>query len=156
MYRGLMAVKKVIEEHRLRAEILEFEVSTDTVLSAALAVSVDCNSILKTVLAVGDGQLIACLVCGLKRVDFEKVRRLVGVKKVRMMRPDEIERYTPFKVGGVSPLFPEIANFKVLMDKGCFNVNEVILGGGDEFHLVRISVDELLKFIKPVVADITV
>jgi Cys-tRNA(Pro)/Cys-tRNA(Cys) deacylase len=152
---GVDVVKNFLEKRGVRVQFLEFEISTETVLQAAEAVGVEPSSILKTLLMKADDKLVIAMVCGLKRIDYNKMKKILKVKKIRFLYPDEVEKYTPFEIGGVSPFFEEVFKFKIVLDNECLNNKEVILGGGDSFHLIKIDVTSLLDIFNPLIADIS-
>lgn len=153
--RGVKIVEDFIKEKNLKADILEFEVSTETVSKAAEAVGISHRSILKTLLMKTDEKLLAVLICGERRADYKKIKKIVKSRRLKMLTPDEIELYTPFKIGGVSPLFNKIFDFHRVIDENCFENEFVILGGGDDHHLVKISLKKLIGVLDPLIADVT-
>jgi len=153
--KGVEIVRKFLDKRDVNAEFLEFEMSTESVMQAAEAVGVDPSSILKTLLMKADNKLVIAMVCGLKRVDYNEMKKVLGVKKIRFLYPDEVEKHTPFEVGGVSPFFEEVRKFITVMDKECLDNEEVILGGGDSFHLIKIDIKSLINLLNPVIAKIS-
>lgn len=155
MKKGLDAVKKFIVSNNINAKILEFEISTETVSKAASAAGIHIENVLKTLLMKSDKGLLAIMVCGERKVDYNKVKKFLKIKKIRFLKPEEIELYTPFEVGGVSPLFSKIYDFHIILDEQCLENNYVTLGGGDNYHLVEISLRDLVNVLNPQIADVS-
>ena len=152
---GVDRVSRFIEKRGLKAKILHFKRTVETVRTASEASGYPPGSILKTLLVVADGDLYAVVLPGDKRLDFKKLAKHLEAGRVRMATPDEIRRATGLEPGEVSPLIDELARLKIIVDKSATSKGKVLVGGGSLNTLVEIEVDELVKALNPEVADVS-
>jgi len=69
-----------------------------------MEIGCDESMIVKSVVLITEsGRGVVCVVDGSKKVDIEKVERIVG-ERVRVARREEVERLTGFRAGCVPPI----------------------------------------------------
>jgi len=81
------------------------------------------------------------VVDGSTKVDKEKIKKIIG-KKIRIAGREEVRKLTGFLAGGVPPIGHgclTIIDFRV-MEK-----DVVYGGGGDEYHLIEIKPEEIIR-----------
>ena len=89
-----------------------------------------------------------------RKVNFKKAKRVLGVKDVRLARPDEVLRYSGYPVGAVPPVFHK--NIKrVILDSHAMRMGKVFAGGGDTNKLIEMRVEDIRRIDDPVIADIS-
>ncbi len=152
---GVSKVKEFIKTHKLRAEVLEFSESVESVLKASKASGMPPDIIVKTLIVLADGKPHAILLLGNYRLSLRKLRRLLGVKTVRFAKPNELKEIIGLKPGEVSPLTESVAKLSVIIDEKVLSKDVVLVGGGSVHHLVKISVKELVSVLKPTIADVS-
>lgn len=77
---------------------------TATAEEAAAALGVPIRRIIKTMVFVADGAALVVLCGGDRKVDTDKLGRVVHAKRVRMADRVTAEKASGFPVGGVSPV----------------------------------------------------
>ena len=152
---GVVKVKEFIKIHKLRAEILEFRESVESVSKASKASGMPPDTIIKTLIVLADDKPYAVLLLGNYRLSLKKLRKFLSVKTVRLAKPDEVEEIVGLKPGEVSPLIDSIAKLSVILDEKVLKKDIVLVGGGSIHHLVKISVKELVSVLKPIIADVS-
>lgn len=95
------------------------------------------------------------IVPGDRRLNFKAIAKVVGAKKVRLARPNEVTSIAGVKPGEVSPLIESIKSLNVVIDKSALDEGRVLVGGGTLHHLIRINIEELIRVLNPRIADIT-
>ncbi|MEM1610869.1 MAG: YbaK/EbsC family protein [Sulfolobales archaeon] len=114
-----------------------------TVDDAARSLGVGRDRIAKTVIVITDRGPIALFLRGSHRVDFTALRRILGLGSARMATPEEVEKITGYRVGGVPPI---IEGVETIVDASlAFDSDEVFCGGGDEYTLLAIKPRELVE-----------
>jgi len=145
-----------VETNRIAAQVVRLAETTATVADAARAVGVAPQQVVKTLLFLIDGAPILVIAGGLSPVD---VRRLavhfdVGKKRVKLARPDVVEKETGYPVGALPP-FGHQKPIRTLVDRQVLPQPLVYAGGGAMDCLLAIAPDELLRVTKAQVVSIT-
>ncbi|NIN34937.1 MAG: YbaK/EbsC family protein [Gammaproteobacteria bacterium] len=98
-------------------EPLNFDQPTPTSVAAAEAIGCHVGEIAKSILMLIGQQPIMVITSGDTRVKSGRLKEATGLTgKVRLPAADEVQNYTGYKPGGVSPfLLPD--NLPVLLDK---------------------------------------
>ena len=97
---SLQSVRDFFLSRRLDFPIIELEVNTPTVATAAQAHGVEPGRIAKTLsFRLGDGRVIILVASGDARVDNRKFKEAFG--KGKMLSPGEVAEWTGHPVGGV-------------------------------------------------------
>lgn len=104
---------------------------------------IDINKVVKTIVFVNDkNEPVIVVLRSIYRVNQKKLAKILNVKDIRLATPEEVIKYTGYKVGGVAPFD---INFKIYIDKELLNEDIVYTGGGDERHLLKIRVEDIIK-----------
>lgn len=126
------------------AELVQPEKPTPTVATAAKALGVTQDEIIKTLLVNVDGGFVLAVAGGTRKLDLDRVAALAGGRKARLATPQEVETHTGFAPGGVPPV-GHLSPVPVLVDSKLLYRVEVYGGGGDDRTLLRISPLEILR-----------
>lgn len=97
-------VQSYLDQYHLDLKIIEFKEDTSTCERAAVALGVEVGQIAKTLVFQADGQPVLVVASGDRKINSGKLKRLLGVAKVRMADPDTVLEVTGYPVGGVCPL----------------------------------------------------
>jgi prolyl-tRNA editing enzyme YbaK/EbsC (Cys-tRNA(Pro) deacylase) len=132
-------------------EIIKHEVSTATVMDAALAHGCEPGQIAKTLsLRLGE-QVVLLVARGDARLDNKKAKAALGAKP-RMLGADEVEAITGHPVGGVSP-FGLASELPVYCDISLKSFEVVIPAAGDRNSSLRIAPDRLAALVNAIWVD---
>jgi prolyl-tRNA editing enzyme YbaK/EbsC (Cys-tRNA(Pro) deacylase) len=143
-----------IKEFKLRAQMLEFTDTVETVSKACKLSGEPPNVIVKTLLMrVEDNDYIILIVRGDRRVDNIKLSRYLG-STAKLVAPDEVLRVLGVPAGAVSPLLSNVLRFRRLLDPKILEKEYVVCGGGDLNTLVRIVTEDLINYLKPEIVDV--
>ncbi len=132
--------------------IITHELSTATVMDAALAHGCEPGQIAKTLsLRLGD-KVVLLVARGDARLDNKKARAALGAKP-RMLAITEVEAITGHPVGGVSP-FGLASNLQVYCDVSLKAFDVVIPAAGDRNSSLKIEPNRLAALVKATWVDV--
>ncbi|RLE53830.1 MAG: hypothetical protein DRJ26_02900 [Candidatus Methanomethylicota archaeon] len=152
---GIDLVKKFIKDKGVKAEILLFQGTVESVEKASIASGVKPSQIIKTLLLKANGEVIAVLLPGNKRLDYKKLKAQLKARKVRLLYPEEVKKISGMNIGEVSPLTHAISKLKIIADTAVQELGEVLVGGGSIKSLVKIEAQDLIKTLNPKIGDIS-
>ena len=152
---GVEEVKKFIEEHDLDVKILQFDEPVRTVEEAAERSKTDPSEIVKTIILIADDRPIAAIIQGNRKIDLEKLRKVLKAKYVRLAKPSEVLKLLGIGIGAVSPLLNSMKRIRCIIDEKVLMMKKVLAGGGSEKTLVLIKPEDLAEILKPIIADIS-
>jgi prolyl-tRNA editing enzyme YbaK/EbsC (Cys-tRNA(Pro) deacylase) len=142
-------VRRVIEEVEGLDVKFEIHAKAETVDESVQHSPVNEKQIIKTLIFKASDGFIAVMCPGNRRVDEDKLEKLVG--ESRMAKPSEVEEKTGYIVGGVSPFdldIPAYASDEIPEE-------EVRPAGGSRVIGVKIDREELFEVVRPDVVDVT-
>jgi prolyl-tRNA editing enzyme YbaK/EbsC (Cys-tRNA(Pro) deacylase) len=143
-------LKAFMDERHIPGEIVHLEVPTLTVETAAEAVGVKPDQIVKSLLfEVGDTAVLA-ITCGISPVERRILASRFGVsrKKVKLADAATVLNVTGYPVGSVPPI-GHSQTVPTLIDPGVLSHEEVYAGGGGGKALVRLNPKDILKYARP-------
>lgn len=112
---------------------------------ASKSLNIPKSQIAKTIVFVSESKdTILVVVRADRKVDQSKLARLLGFKKLRLAREEEVISSTGYPPGGVPPL-GHLAELPVFVDAE-IATGEYWCGGGDEKHLVFLDFRRLQGF----------
>jgi prolyl-tRNA editing enzyme YbaK/EbsC (Cys-tRNA(Pro) deacylase) len=144
-----------MQEHGIQGEILRLDVLTPTVVSAAQALRVLPEQIVKSILFLVQGEPVLAVACGTLLVDQRTIAAhySVGRKKVKLASPEVVLDISGFEVGAMPP-FGHRRSLPTLLDPQVLQPNDVFAGGGDNNAMVRLSPQDILKVTHAEVLDL--
>lgn len=102
--RGRDRVEAALEAAGLPVEIVELAESARTAQLAADALGTALGSIVKSLVFLADGRPVLVLVAGDRRASPEKLKRLLGARRVMIADASRVREDTGFSIGGVPPV----------------------------------------------------
>lgn len=143
-----------LTRHHLDAEFLAPGVPMPTVPSAAAAIGVPEEQILKTlVFADGNGGHVVAVANGVARVDRARLAEVCDVARLRVATPEAVLAVTGYPAGGVSPLGLPLGT-RVVVDTAVTHLATAYGGGGHEELLLRVVPADIVRLHQAVVASI--
>ncbi len=135
-----------LTEHQIDGELIHLEVPTPTVETAAEAVRVSPDQIVKSLLFIIEDQPVLVIASGTARIDRRLLGRHFGVnrKKTGFADFETVLSLTGYPVGAVPPLGHR-QKLKVLVDPSVLSHETVYGGGGSETTLLRLPSQEILQ-----------
>ncbi|MGQ4413888.1 YbaK/EbsC family protein [Streptomyces sp. SAS_269] len=120
--------------HEVLARARRFPEGTRTAAEAAAAVGCELSQICKSLIFAADGVPVLVLMDGASRVDVERVREELGVRKVTRADAGLVRETTGYAIGGVPP-FGHRTRTWVLADRSLL-AHEVVWAAAGNPHTV--------------------
>jgi prolyl-tRNA editing enzyme YbaK/EbsC (Cys-tRNA(Pro) deacylase) len=144
--------------HNIPAEIIHLTQHTPTVATAAEAIGVPVDQIVKTVIFYVAEQPYAVLANGVRRVDQRKLAAHFGVnrKKIVLANGDHVIALTGYAPGTVPP-FGHRQPVNFIIEPGILQQEIVYAGGGGIAEMLKVRSHDLYELTKalllPVLED---
>jgi prolyl-tRNA editing enzyme YbaK/EbsC (Cys-tRNA(Pro) deacylase) len=120
----------------------EHEQTTKTSIEAAEALGVEVGQIAKTILFRAGECYGLFVAAGDITIDSKKVKALLGGGKVRIAKPEEVERITGYRVGGVCP-FDIDPGIPIFIDDSMRRFEIVYSAAGSSHSFLPITLEQL-------------
>jgi peptidoglycan LD-endopeptidase LytH len=137
-------------------EIIKIPVPTRTVETAAQAVGVAPEQIVKSILFLIEGKPVLVITCGTAHVDRRRVGKRFGVgrKRVKLASSEEVVAETGYEVGAMPP-FGQREPLITLVDPRILRSQTVYAGGGSEDTLLKLDPRAILSASGAEVLEVT-
>lgn len=122
-------------------------------LEAAQAIGVPAEQVLKTLMAVVDGELTVAVVPVTGMLDLKALAHAVGGKRAVMADRPVAERATGYVVGGISPL-GQRTRHRTVVDETAELYDVVYVSGGRRGLDIGLAPADLVRLTDAVVADV--
>jgi prolyl-tRNA editing enzyme YbaK/EbsC (Cys-tRNA(Pro) deacylase) len=144
-----------LRKHDLDIDFVAPGVPMPTVLTAAAALGVSAELILKTLLFVDDdGAYVVTIANGTHRIDRNRLAETAALQRPRPADPTDVMAVTGYPAGGVAPLGLPLS-LLVVVDAATAALTTAFGGGGQEHLLLRVQVSDVIRCNNALVADIT-
>ena len=158
-----------IDSCGITARLIDDVGHTPTVPAAAAALGVEPDQIVKTLLflldlrrsAEDEPQPLVVISNGESRVDKKLLaqRYSVGAKRVKLAPPETVLRLLGYAAGGVPP-FGHRSDVPVIVDASLLPLRQqyggrIYAGGGDDRTMMELTVDELLRVVRPEIVAVS-
>jgi prolyl-tRNA editing enzyme YbaK/EbsC (Cys-tRNA(Pro) deacylase) len=162
-------LQSYIDQAGIQATLIAGIGETPTVPAAALALGVESDQIIKTLLFLIERPsepanmpwLVVVISHGQKRVDKGALAAYAGVgkKRVSLAPADVVLDLLGYPAGGVPP-FGHQRKLPVIVDAAVLGLRErfdgvIFGGGGDDCTMMRLTVDELLRVTAPEIVAVS-
>lgn len=139
-------LQSFIDAGQIAGEIVHLTTPTPTVETAADAVGVEVDQIIKSLLLIIQERPVLAIACGTRPIDRRAIARHyeVGRRQVKFADAETVERITGYPAGGVPP-FGHPAPIETLLDPEVLEKPFVFGGGGDKHSLMRIAPAEIRR-----------
>ncbi|MBS3051795.1 MAG: YbaK/EbsC family protein [Candidatus Aenigmarchaeota archaeon] len=140
-----------IKNNKIRAGHIKFDNSVHSVQDVLKFTNIKLDEISKSIVFKNDKEIIVGVVLARYRVSSTRIGKLLNIEPPTICDSAEAFEKTGYPVGGM-PCFGYDAIF--VLDDKLKEVNHIYTGGGSEFSLVKISIDELKRVNKFIVGNI--
>ena len=107
----------------------------------------------KSILFKIDSGFVLAIVRGPNRVDFKKLRQILGVRKARLATPDEVLEVMGVEVGACYP-FASIAGVKTIVDKTLAEFEKISFSPGTHTNHIRLAWQDYRALNNPRLVDL--
>ncbi len=151
---GIVSVREQLKRFNKEIDIIEFKISTATVIEAANALNTEPARIAKTLAFKVNDKAVLIVMTGDARIDNGKYKAYFSTK-AKMLTPDEVREFTGHEVGGVCP-FGLKNNLDIYLDDSLKRFVTVFPACGNANSAIEISISDLENITKPVAwVDVT-
>lgn len=113
-------------------------------LEAAEKLGVDVTQVFKTLVVSTDANALAVAILPVdKTLNFKKMAKAVGCKKIQMADPKQVERTTGYVLGGVSPLGQK-KRLTTIIDDSAQSYATIYVSGGRRGLEIELPPEQLL------------
>jgi Cys-tRNA(Pro) deacylase len=131
----------------------DYEERGGTTVSAR-ELGVSEHAVIKTLVMEDDlRQPLVVLMHGDREVSTKTLARILGVKTVAICAPAVADRHSGYQVGGTSP-FGTRRPMPTYMERGIAALPYAYVNGGRRGYLVGMAPADLIRVLKPMLADI--
>lgn len=148
-------LKEYLEKEQVGYQLLEHEPAF-TAQEIAGAQHIPGREVVKTVIVKADDDFVMCVLPAIHRVDFDRLKRILGVDIVRLVDESQLAALFPDYEVGAEPPFGQGAGMKVYADKILEENEEIVFNAGTHTDLLRIRFRDFMRLAKPTLADIGV
>jgi Cys-tRNA(Pro)/Cys-tRNA(Cys) deacylase len=122
-------------------------------MQAAEALGESPARVLKTLMALVDGKPVCVIVPSDKEVSMKKLAAAFGGKAAQMMKPNDAERISGYKVGGISA-FGQMKAPRVAIEAEAMAHDLVYMNGGQRGLQVRLKPGDAAVALRATVAPL--
>ncbi len=148
-------VVKYVRENELRAQVLEFKDTVESVYKASKLTNEPSERVVKTMLVkTKNDEYLSLIIRGDRRIDNSKLNTYLGCE-AKLATADEILKVLKVPPGAVSPLSRSVLKLRRIVDPKILEEEYVICGGGSLNTLVKIVTEDLVKSLNnPEIVDV--
>jgi prolyl-tRNA editing enzyme YbaK/EbsC (Cys-tRNA(Pro) deacylase) len=152
---GVEELRRFMQTHDIRGEIVRLEVPTPTVETAARAVGTSVDQIIKSILFLVDDHPVLAIACGLSNIQRRAIADFYGVgkKKVKLADPETVLRASGYEVGAMPP-FGHRQRLNTVIDQRVLELPSAYAGGGAENVLLQLKPQDILQATGAAVLDL--
>ena len=141
---GEEEVRQFLNSHGVETMIQSFTDSTENAYLAAQALGVEIGQIVKSVLFLADGEAVLVLMSGDMNVNTKKLKKLLGVKKIRIADAETVVAVTGYPVGAVPPVAHR-QTMRTYLDESLKRFSTIYPAAGTTKNMFSTNFDELLQ-----------
>jgi Ala-tRNA(Pro) deacylase len=143
-------LRELLENEKVNYQIMQHSVAY-TASEIAGAQHIPGKQVIKAVLIKSDNQYVLCVLPSVEWVDFEKLKRVLGSKEIKLASEAEIAKLFPDYEVGAEPPFAE--GIKIFVDKNLEGNDEIVFNAGTHTDMVKVKYKDFARLAKPTVAD---
>jgi prolyl-tRNA editing enzyme YbaK/EbsC (Cys-tRNA(Pro) deacylase) len=152
---GVEELRTYIQAQSIPAEIVQLDVPTPTVETAARAVGTHVDQIIKSILFLADEHPVLAIACGLSNIQRRAIADVykVGKKRVKLATPDLVLELSGYEVGAMPP-FGHRQPLNTVIDRRVLDFTDAYAGGGAENVLLHLNPRDILRVTGARVLDL--
>jgi Ala-tRNA(Pro) deacylase len=151
-----MKCKERLEKY-LRENDVPFEVLAHsqayTMQEVAAALHVSGTQVAKVVMVKADGEIVMLVLSAPERVDFRKVRGLLGAKEVSLAKEGEFADLFADCVTGAMPPFGNLYDVPVYVNQGLAQEANIVFRVGTHSHTMKIAYADYSRLARPTLGE---
>jgi len=146
-------VEKLLKKFDKNQSIITLETSARTAKEAASSLGCGTGAIVKSLLFKTENNFVLCLVSGDKKVNLNKVKKILKIKDASMASADEVKSITGFTIGGVSPIGHK-TRINIFIDNSLNRYENLFAAAGHPNCVFKITFENLKEITNGSIKDI--
>ncbi len=147
-------LERCLKSHNIFYYFYSFDEETVTARQASKLLNVPLSSIAKSILFLDENKNPLLVVLpGYKRIPQRRLARMLGKKKLRLARREEVLEVSGYVAGGIPPLCHKKL-IETIIDRECLDQEYIVVGGGDIHSLLKIKPEDLVKIQKAKIIEL--
>jgi len=147
-------LQRLLDENGVRYRVIEHEPAY-TAQEEAHAAHVSGRNWAKTVVVMLDDEPALTVLPATRRVDLERLRRIVGSDRVRLADEAEFEHYYPDCERGAMPPFGQLYGQPTFVDETLRRDEIIAFHAGDHRTAIQIAYDTFERLAEPIPSRFT-
>ena len=128
-------------------------VTAYTAQEVAAAQNVPGKQVAKVVMAIADAKIVMLVMPASYRIDFARLKNVLGVKEARLAQETEFSGLFPDCDIGAMPPFGNLYNVPVYVDRVLTEDPAIVFQAGTHRDMVKIAYKDYARLAQPIVAD---
>lgn len=153
MKEDFIKIKKFLDEHKVNYEVIEHE-PVYTSEQAAKARGMDIKMGAKSMIIRSEGKFYDFVLSAAKKIDWNKVKVLLGSKDVSLADPEEVKQVIHCEIGSVPP-FGSLYEIILYCDPSLLENEEIEFNAGLLDVSIRMSSKDWQRIVNPIVVNFT-
>jgi Ala-tRNA(Pro) deacylase len=141
-------IKEYLDSQKVKYTILKHS-PVYTAQEVAASAHIPGRQLAKTVMIKLDGEMSMVVLPASCQVNFDALKKALGVKKVKLATEKEFEDLLPDCEGGATPPFGNLYDLKVIADKSLSKQEMIAFCAGSHTELIQLSYQDFEKLVKP-------
>ncbi len=145
-------IKEILDNNDLAYKVEDHEPTPRSIDSARIR-GTPIEQGAKAIVLRSEGKFLMCVLPGDKKIDYHKIKGVIGSKSVSLATPEQVKETTGCAIGGVPP-FGTIFNIPLYVERSLLRNEQVSFNAGmltrsitmrsDDY--IRVSKGELVEF----------
>jgi Cys-tRNA(Pro)/Cys-tRNA(Cys) deacylase len=132
----------------------DYEANADKIgLQAAQALNKAPEQVFKTLMCEVDKIPVCVIIPSNCEISMKKLAKANNAKTANMMKPENAQRMTGFKVGGISP-FGQRKIVRTFIDESAILYDEILINGGARGLLLGLNGDKIIEKFEFIAFDL--
>ena len=144
----LSKIKKLLDEHSIKYTIIKHS-STYTAQEIAASAHISGKELAKTVMIKFDGKMAMAVLPASYKINFDDLKEVLGVEKVRLAYEQEfMDKFPDCEVGAMPP-FGNLYGLEVYVAESLADDEEIAFNACSHTELIRMRYKNFEELVKP-------
>jgi Ala-tRNA(Pro) deacylase len=145
-------IKEFLKGEKIKYKTLKHK-EAFTAQEVAASAHIPGRQLAKTVMVKLDGEIAMAVLSATDKVDFNRLKKALGVKKVKIATEEEFGDLLPDCELGATPPFGNLYDMKVILDEGLAAQEEIAFCSGSHTELIQLKYADFEKAVQPEVVS---
>ena len=147
----LNEIKEFLDKNKIKYEIFKHEPTPTSELASKIR-GTPLEQGAKAIVLRSRGKFFMCVLPGNRKINYGKVKKIIGSRKLSLATPEEVKEVTGCEIGGVPP-FGNLFNIPLYVDRNLLK-NEIIdFNAGLKTVSIEMKAEDYINITNAVVED---